>query len=111
VIDGFVIGLSPWGRCGNVRFDESLWSACTDTDFDMLPAGSGEAGRKKVVTTHLRVIHHHSLELIRRPSKGGIAAHMRVAEKWDGRLASQPRRSRADWKERADGRRPAPTRR
>jgi len=95
VIDGFVIGLSPWAL-RNVRFDESL-GQLHGYDFDICQQVR-EAGRK-VVTTHLRVIHHHSLELIG-DVEGWIAAHMRVAEKWDGRLppsATIP----GDWKERA----------
>ena len=45
------------------------------------------------------MIHHHSLELIG-DREGWIAAHMRVAEKWDGKL-SPASTSSGDWKERA----------
>ena len=57
------------------------------------------AAGKKVMTEHIRVIHHHSLELIG-DVEGWIAAHMRVAEKWDGQL-SPAQTIPGDWKERA----------
>ncbi len=43
-----------------------------------------EAGRK-VVTADVKVVHHHSLDLIGDPD-AWMAAHVRVAEKWDGRV-------------------------
>ena len=45
------------------------------------------------------MIHHHSLELIG-DVDGWIAAHMRVAEKWDGKL-SPAQTIPGDWKDRA----------
>jgi hypothetical protein len=52
---------------------------------------------KKVVTTDFRVIHHHSLNLIS-DQEGWIAAHTRIAEKWEGKV---PDRRGEDWKRRA----------
>jgi hypothetical protein len=95
VIDGFVMALSPW-VVENVRFDESL-GQLHGYDFDFCQ--QVRAAGKKVVTEHLRVIHHHSLELIG-DVEGWIAAHMRVAEKWDGKL-SPAQAIPGDWKERA----------
>jgi hypothetical protein len=80
-VDGFVLGLSPW-VVHNLRFDESL-GALHGYDFDFC-LQVREAGRK-VVTTDFRAIHHHSLDLIQ-DHEAWIAAHMRVAEKWDGRM-------------------------
>ena len=39
----------------------------------------------KVVTADFQVVHHHSLDLVSDPETW-IEAHMRVAEKWDGRM-------------------------
>ena len=90
VIDGFMMVLPPW-FVENIRFDESL-GQLHGYDFDICQ--QVRAAGKKVWTEHIRVIHHHSLELIG-DVEGWIAAHMRVAEKWDGRLspvADDPRR-------------------
>ena len=95
-VDGFVMGLSPW-TVRNVRFDESLGTQLHGYDFDFCL--QVRAAGRKVVTEDFKVIHHHSLELIGNPDTW-IDAHMRVAEKWDGRM---PRVGAAggDWKERA----------
>jgi Glycosyltransferase like family len=95
VIDGFMMALSPW-VVRNVRFDESL-GQLHGYDFDFCQ--QVRAAGKKVVTEHLRVIHHHSLELIG-DVEGWIAAHMRVAEKWDGKLSGAAT-TPGDWKQRA----------
>jgi hypothetical protein len=84
-IDGFVMGLSPWA-VRELRFDESLGKLHGyDFDFCMQARAAG----KKVVTADLRVIHHHSLDLVG-DEEGWIAAYMRVAEKWDGSLPDPP---------------------
>ena len=80
-VDGFVLGLSPW-TVRNVRFDESL-GQLHGYDFDFC-LQVRDAGRK-VVTADFKVVHHHSLDLISEP-ESWIQAHMRVAEKWDGRM-------------------------
>jgi hypothetical protein len=80
-IDGFVMVVSPWA-VRELRFDESLGKLHGyDFDFCMQARAAG----KKVVTADFRVVHHHSLELISN-SDAWIEAHIRVAEKWDGRL-------------------------
>jgi hypothetical protein len=94
-VDGFVLGLSPW-TIANVRFDESLGQLHGyDFDFCLQVRAAG----RKVVTEDLRVIHHHSLDLVSEPETW-IAAHMRVAEKWDGRMPNVGA-APGDWKQRA----------
>ena len=94
-VDGFVLGLSPW-TVRNVRFDESLGQLHGyDFDFCLQVRAAG----RKVVTEDFKVIHHHSLDLIGNPDTW-VAAHMRVAEKWDGRMPKVGTAS-GDWKERA----------
>ena len=85
-VDGFVLVLSPW-TVRNVRFDESL-GQLHGYDFDYC-LQVREAGRK-VVTADFQVIHHHSLDLVSDPETW-IEAHMRVAEKWDGRMPGAAR--------------------
>ena len=94
-VDGFALGLSPW-VVRNVRFDESLGNL-HGYDFDFC-LQVREAGRK-VVTADLRVMHHHSLELVSDPQTW-VEAHMRLAEKWDGRMPSVGVAG-GDWRERA----------
>jgi hypothetical protein len=94
-VDGFVLALPPW-TLQHIRFDESL-GQLHGYDFDFC-LQVREAG-KKVVTADLRVVHHHSLELISDP-QSWIEAHIRVAEKWDGRMpnvGSAP----GEWRQRA----------
>lgn len=94
-LDGFVLALSPW-TIRNVRFDESLGELHGyDFDFCLQVRDAG----KKVVTADLKVIHHHSLELISNP-ESWVEAHMRVAEKWDGRMPGVGAGG-GDWKHRA----------
>jgi hypothetical protein len=80
-VDGFVLGLSPW-VVRNIRFDESLGQLHGyDFDFCLQVRAAG----RKVVTEDFKVIHHHSLDLVSEPETW-IQAHMRVAEKWDGKM-------------------------
>jgi hypothetical protein len=94
-VDGFVLALSPW-VVRNVRFDESL-GLLHGYDFDFC-LQVREAGRK-VVTADFKVVHHHSLELVSNPETW-LAAHMRVAEKWEGRMPSSTTNG-GDWHQRA----------
>jgi hypothetical protein len=94
-VDGFVLGLSPW-TVRNIRFDESLGQLHGyDFDFCLQVRSAG----RKVVTADLKAVHHHSLELISDPETW-IEAHMRVAEKWDGRMP-EVGAAPGDWKQRA----------
>lgn len=95
-VDGFVLALSPWA-IENLRFDEGLTkSHGYDLDFCLQARAAG----KKVVTANLRVVHHHSLRLIR-DVETWIQAHMAVAEKWDHELHSPYGDELEDWKRRA----------
>jgi hypothetical protein len=94
-IDGFVMGMPPW-TVRNIRFDESL-GKLHGYDFDFC-LQVREAGRK-IATEDFRVVHHHSLELIGDPDTW-VEAHMRVAEKWDGRVPNVGTAG-GDWKQRA----------
>ena len=86
--------MSPWA-IENLRFDESL-GKLHGYDFDICM--QARAAGKKVVTTDFRAIHHHSLTLISDP-ESWIEAHIRIAEKWDGRMESAP--ELGDWRTRA----------
>ena len=95
-VDGFVMALSPWA-VRELRFDESLGQALHGYDFDYC-LQAREAGRK-VVTADFRVIHHHSMRLIG-DVPSWIDAHMKIAEKWDGRVPGVGAGA-GDWKQRA----------
>jgi len=94
-VDGFVMGLSPW-VVRNIRFDESL-GRLHGYDFDFC-LQVREAG-KRVVTADFKAIHHHSLDLVSNPDSW-LEAHMRIAEKWDGRMPNVGAAG-GDWKLRA----------
>jgi hypothetical protein len=94
-IDGFMIAMSPWA-VRNLRFDEGL-GQFHGYDFDICL--QARAAGKKVVTADMQVIHHHSLDLIG-DLRGWIEAHMKVAEKWEGRVAGVGE-APGDWKQRA----------
>jgi hypothetical protein len=51
------------------------------------------------MTADFRAIHQHSLELVSDP-EGWVEAHMRVAEKWNGRLPGVGDGG-GDWRQRA----------
>ena len=94
-LDGFMLALSPWA-VRNLRFDEAL-GQFHGYDFDIC-LQAREAG-KKVVAADIKVIHHHSLDLIG-DLEGWIDAHVRVAEKWEGRMPGVGEAA-GDWKQRA----------
>jgi hypothetical protein len=93
-VDGFLMALSPW-VVRNIRFDESLGQLHGyDFDFCLQVRAAG----KKVVTTDFRAIHNHSLELVSNHDTW-VEAHMRIAEKWEGRMGVGD--GGDDWKLRA----------
>jgi hypothetical protein len=94
-VDGFVLGLSPWA-VRNLSFDESLGR---HHGYDLDLCLQARAAGKKVVTADLRVIHHHSLELLR-DVEGWVEAHMKVADKWEGKVEGFGA-DNGDWRERA----------
>lgn len=100
-VDGFLLVLSPW-VVRNLRFDETLGGQIHGYDFDFC-LQVRESGHR-VVTADLKVVHHHSLELVSDPEVW-TQAHIAVAEKWQGRIAgvglpNQPIDPQ-DWKLRA----------
>jgi hypothetical protein len=97
-VDGFVLGLSPWA-IRNLRFDESLGQAIHGYDFDLCL--QARTAGKKVVTADLKVVHHHDLKLIRDVGNW-IEAHIKIAEKWDGKIGLVGQEGGGnDWKARA----------
>jgi hypothetical protein len=92
-IDGFLMVLAPWA-VRNLRFDEGL-GQFHGYDFDICMQAR-DAGRK-VITTDLRVWHHHSLELMNDP-ENWVEVNIRLTEKWEGRGGE---RGAEDWKARA----------
>ena len=94
-LDGFVLVLSPW-VVRNLRFDESL-GGFHGYDLDLC-LQVREAGRK-VVTADFRAIHHRPLEMVP-DQREWIDAHVRIAEKWDGRMPGIGQ-GHGDWRERA----------
>jgi hypothetical protein len=94
-LDGFLLALPAW-TVERIRFDEALGTLHGyDLDFCLQVR---EAGRK-AVTADLKAIHHHSLELVSAPEQW-VRAHIRIAEKWDGRMPGIGAAA-GTWKERA----------
>jgi GT2 family glycosyltransferase len=79
----------------HLRFDESV-GMLHGYDFDICRQAR-EAGRK-VVTTDIEVVHHHSLDLVK-DIEIWVAAHMRAAELWDRSGPDDP--LHPEWKGRA----------
>jgi hypothetical protein len=93
-LDGFVLVLSPW-VVRNVRFDEQLGQFHGyDLDFCLQVRAAG----RTVVTADFRAVHHRQLEMVPDPEQW-IDAHIRVAEKWDGRMGIGT--GTGSWRERA----------
>jgi hypothetical protein len=94
-LDGFLLAIAPEVARG-IRFDESLGRLHGyDLDFCLQVREAG----KRVMTADFRAIHHHSLELVS-DTEGWIEAHMRIADKWEGRMAGIGA-GVGSWKERA----------
>jgi glycosyl transferase family 2 len=93
VIDGFILVMSPWAA-RELQFDESLGLL---HGYDLDICLQAKAAGKKVVTTGFRALHHHSLDLIG-DQEAWVAAHMRIAEKWEGQVSEG---AGSDWKQRA----------
>lgn len=97
MIDGFVMAFSPWA-IQNLRFDEITGGALHGYDFDICHQAR-EAG-KKVVTTDLKVIHHHSIDLISELDSW-MQAHVRFSKKWEHMLPSPGAPDESGWEDRA----------
>jgi hypothetical protein len=77
-VDGFVMAFSPWS-IENLRFDESIGGGLHGYDFDICM--QARAADKRIVVADLKVIHHHSINVLSDES-GWIQAHMTLTEKW-----------------------------
>ena len=95
-VDGFLLVLAPW-VVREVRFDEEIGGLLHGYDFDFC-LSVREAGGK-VVTQDLKAVHHHSLQLAS-DLDNWAAAHVAVAEKWDGRMPGVGQAG-GDWRQRA----------
>ena len=96
-LDGFVLVMSPWA-VRTLRFDESL-GFLYGHDFDICQ--QARAAGRSVVTADLAVRHHHTLQLVS-DNEPWIAAHIRTAEKWHGRVpGAEPKEGDEDWPARA----------
>ena len=87
--------LSPWA-VHKLRFDESI-GRFHGYDFDFC-LQVREAG-KKIIATDLKVVHHHSLELLG-DADAWVESYVRLIEKWEGRAHQLPS-FEGDWKVRA----------
>jgi hypothetical protein len=95
VVDGVLMALSGWA-VHNVRFDEALGPRYGfDFDFCLQVRAAG----RKVVAADLKVAHHYPLGVIE-DGETWMEAHMRAAEKWDGRIPGREGTA-DDWKQRA----------
>lgn len=98
-LDGVLLVLSPWS-VHSLRFDETL-SPFDGYDFDFCL--QVRAAGRKVLTADLKVIHHHSLELMVNPERW-IEANIRLTDKWEQRFPQMGAMLGAagdDWKARA----------
>lgn len=93
-IDGCLIVLSPWA-VRNLSFDEQL---ARRHGYDVDICLQARAAGRKVVTSDLRVVHHHSLDLLP-DAEEWIQAHIALAEKWEGQLGIGE--ASGDWRRRA----------
>jgi hypothetical protein len=93
-LDGFVLAFSPW-VVRNVRFDEQLSQFHGyDLDFCLQVRETGH----RVMTADFRAIHHRELEMVPDPEPW-IEAHIKLADKWDGRMGIGT--GAGSWRERA----------
>jgi hypothetical protein len=97
MIDGFVMAFSPWA-IRNVRFDEITGGALHGYDFDMCHQVR-EKG-KKVMTADLKVVHHHSIELIS-DLDTWVNAHIKFSKKWEHMLPAPEGPGDSHWEDRA----------
>ncbi len=95
-VDGFVLVCSPW-LVQQVRFDEALRSRIHGYDLDLCL--QVRAAGRKVVTADFRAVHHQR-SYVFADREDWMAAHVAVAEKWEGRDPGLPG-SPGGWRQRA----------
>jgi hypothetical protein len=94
-LDGQLLVLSPWA-VHNLRFDETLvLNHGFEVDFSLQVREAG----KRLMVVDLAVVHHRSLELVKDLDIWS-EAHVRMAQKWNGRLGPAEN-DEAAWKRRA----------
>jgi hypothetical protein len=94
-LDGMLLVLPAW-TVRNIRIDESF-SQLHGYDFDLCQ--QVRAAGRKVVAEDFGIVHHHSLDLVT-DNEPWVAAHIRAAEQWEGRIPGREPDLRS-WKERA----------
>jgi hypothetical protein len=94
-VDGQLLVLSPWA-VRNLRFDEGLM---LNYGFDLDLCLQARAAGRRVVVADIGAVYHRSVELVS-DLDVWIAAHVQVAEKWDGTLRG-PVDGDPGWKRRA----------
>jgi len=94
-VDGQLLVLSPWA-VRNLRFDEALM---LNYGFDLDICLQARAAGRRVVVADIAAVYHRSVELVS-DLDVWIAAHVQVAEKWDGTLRG-PVVDEGGWKRRA----------
>jgi hypothetical protein len=82
-VDGFLLALSPWA-VRNLRFDEQL---ALGHGYDVDLCLQARAAGRKVMTAHLQVLEHRSLDIISDPEMW-VESHIAVARKWRGTLSN-----------------------
>jgi hypothetical protein len=93
-LDGFVLVLAPW-VVREIRFDETL-GAFHGYDLDLCLQVRAAGGT--VLTADFRAIHHRQLDMVPDPEEWS-EAHIRLADKWDGRMGIGT--AAGSWKDRA----------
>jgi hypothetical protein len=94
-VDGLLLVLSP-AVARNVRFDESLpLGHGVDIDFCVQVREAGY----KIVVADFQLTQHRALELLE-DDRLWVEAHIRLGEKWDGRMPGVAERE-LDWRARA----------
>ncbi len=96
MIDGFVMAFSPWA-IQNLRFDEITGGALHGYDFDICHQARDKG--KKVMTADLKVIHHHSIELIS-DLDTWVNAHIAFSKKWEHMLPGPQGPGDNSWEDR-----------
>jgi GT2 family glycosyltransferase len=98
-LDGLLLVLAPWA-VRNLRFDELLGRFHGyDFDFCLQVRAAG----RKVATADLKIVHHHSLELLDDPEMW-VEANVRLTDKWENRFPAVGALlgdGATDWKARA----------
>jgi hypothetical protein len=97
-VDGLLLVLSP-SVARNIRFDEGLILSLASHGFDFDFCAQVRAAGYKVAVADFELTQHRALELLDE-DRLWVEAHIRLGEKWEGRLPGVPA-PETDWKARA----------